>query len=520
MEESTLRPSTMYNPSYGITPASSNLVKGNRKYLTYLIEPQLNYKKVWGNHELDVLSGLTFQQSNSDYLGIYASGFATNTLITNPAAASNISIAYNNFTQYNYAAIFGRINYQFQNKYILNITGRRDGSSRFGPNNRFANFGAIGAAWIFSKEKFLEEISWLSFGKIRASFGITGNDLVGDYQYLDTYEVNSSQYGGNSGMYPARLYNPNYSWEKTQKSEIGMELGFLKNRLNFTIAMYDNRSGNQLVGIPLPATTGFNSVLANLDATVKNTGLEFEVRSTPLTKNNFSWETNLNVSFPKNKLLSFPDLEGSTYANKYVIGQPITSVKVYNYDGIDPETGMYSFTDYNGDGEISAPDDMQAVRNIGVQVTGGWSNQFNYKNMSFSFLFQFVKQNQWNYNSIMNMPGTFFNQPVEVLDVWSSSNPTGQYMPYSTGADFEKIQKHYMFMKSTAAISDASYIRLKNVQLSYQVPIKSIAKKMSVYVQGQNLLTFTDYFGLDPELLLSGFTPPLKTYALGVQFNF
>lgn len=519
-EETVLRPSTMYNPSMGVTPASSSITRGNRRYLSYLLEPQLNYKTTFKNHELDILIGGTFQQSNSSYLGLYASGFETNSLITNLAAADNLSVTNDDLSQYNYAALFGRINYQFQNKYILNLTGRRDGSSRFGPNNRFANFGAVGIAWIFSQENLLKDQSWLSFGKLRGSFGITGNDLIGDYQYLDTYGISSNQYGGNSGLYPSRLYNPDFSWEKTQKTEFAVELGFIKNRLNLFVNWYENKSGNQLVGIPLPGTTGFSSVQANLDATVKNTGWEFELNAKPISGKSFLWETNFNISFPKNKLVSFPNLEGSTYTNKYVIGQPITIVKVYNFEGVDPETGLYSFTDYNNDGNLSAPDDAQAIRNLGIRFTGGWSNQFSYRNWKLSFLFQFVKQLQWNYKNIMKMPGTFYNQPVEVLNVWSASNPKGQYMPYSTGMNPEISQRHLMFMNSTAAISDASFIRLKNIQINYQIPLKQSEMRINVFVQGQNLLTFTDYFGLDPEFRLGGYLPPLKTYAFGFQLIF
>ncbi|MFA7615507.1 MAG: SusC/RagA family TonB-linked outer membrane protein [Weeksellaceae bacterium] len=519
-EETVLRPSTMYNPSMGVTPASSSITRGNRRYLSYLLEPQLNYKTTFKNHELDILIGGTFQQSNSSYLGLYASGFETNSLITNLAAANNLSVTNDDLSQYNYAALFGRINYQFRNKYILNLTGRRDGSSRFGPNNRFANFGAVGIAWIFSQENLLKDLSWLSFGKLRGSFGITGNDLIGDYQYLDTYGISSNQYGGNSGLYPSRLYNPDFSWEKTQKTEFAVELGFIKNRLNLFVNRYENKSGNQLVGIPLPGTTGFSSVQANLDATVKNTGWEFVLTAKPISGKSFLWETNFNISFPKNKLVSFPNLEGSTYTNKYVIGQPVTIVKVYNFEGIDPETGLYSFTDYNNDGNLSASDDAQAIRNLGIRYTGGWSNQFSYRNWKLSFLFQFVKQLQWNYNNIMKMPGTFYNQPVEVLNVWSASNPKGQYMPYSTGMNPEISQRHLMFMNSTAAISDASFIRLKNIQINYQIPLKQSEMRINVFVQGQNLLTFTDYFGLDPEFRLGGYLPPLKTYAFGFQLTF
>jgi TonB-linked SusC/RagA family outer membrane protein len=519
-DEFILRPSTMYNPSQGFTPSNSSVTKAYYKSLDYLVEPQINFKRKLSNHFLNLLIGLTFQQKNASNFGILASGFESNTLITNSAAANNISISHHLDSQYNYGALFGRFNYQLFDKYILNLTARRDGSSRFGPNNRFANFGAIGAAWLFSKEEFLYDLNWLSFGKLRASIGTSGSDLIGDYQFLDSYLVSNLQYGNITGLYPSRLYNPNYSWEKTEKKEIALELSLFQNRLHLTTSYFQNKSGNQLVGIPLPITTGFNNVLANLDAKVKNSGWELELTADILRDKNFSWQSNFNISFPKNELLSFPNLEGSTYANTYVIGQPITIVKLYNYEGIDTATGLYKFSDFNGDGLFNEIDDAKAIRNIGIKFFGGWHNEFNYKKFQLSFLLQFVKQQSWNYNSFLNMPGTKFNQPIEVLNVWSESNPNGIYMPYSSGMDPEKNQKHLMFMNSTAAVSDASFIRLKNVQLNYELPIKSTLKKVNVFVQGQNLITITNYFGLDPEFLIGGYTPPLKTISFGAQLNF
>lgn len=467
-----------------------------------------------------MLAGGTYQQTENTILRLLGVGFESNSLISNLSAASNVSTSQDNITKYRYAAMFGRINYQYKNRYILNITGRRDGSSRFGPDKRFANFGAIGAAWLFSKESFLKDNRWLSFGKFRTSYGITGSDLIGDYQYLDTYTVSSTLYGGNTSLYPSRLYNPYFSWEKTTKLEVALETGFLNDRIYFTAAWYRNRSGNQLVGIPLPATTGFSSIQANLPATVQNTGLEFEINTTPVKTDNFQWNSNVNISFPKNKLVSFPGLAGSTYSDTYVVGHSTSIAKVYNYEGIDPETGLYTFTDYNEDGSISTPEDNLAIKEIGIKYFGGLSNQFSYKHWEFSFLIQFVNQQQWNYNSLISRPGNINNQPIEVLNVWSEDNPEGQYMPYTTGANSHKNKLFTYFKNSTAAIGDASFIRLKNIQLSYRLSVNKYVQDVLVYIQGQNLLTFTDYFGLDPEFILTGYLPPLKTWSFGVQLNF
>jgi TonB-linked SusC/RagA family outer membrane protein len=519
-EEIALSPSTRFNPAFGITPNNSIAQKANNLRFSYLLEPQLNLNYKFTDHKIDMLIGTTFQKNQSNYLSVNSYGFESNALITNLSSGKTTIIARDDQVEYKYAALFGRINYQYKDRYIVNLTGRRDGSSRFGPENRFANFGAIGVAWLFSEEMNLEDNAWFSFGKLRASYGITGSDLISDYQYLDTYTISSTGYGGSSSLYPSRLHNPYFSWEKTTKLEIALETGFFNDRFHLSGAWYQNLSDNQLVGIPLPATTGFSSIQANLEAVVENKGVEFELHAVPLRTGTIRWNSNFNISFPRNKLVSFPGLDGSTYANQYVIGYTTSIAKVYNYEGIDPETGLYTFTDYNDDGRISSPDDNKVIENLGIRYYGGWSNQFSYKRIEFSFLFQFVNQRQKNFNSTMIRPGSNFNQPVEVLNVWSEENLNGIYMPYSTGLYSNINLLHSYFMNSTASIGDASFIRLKNIQLSYRIPIYKNIQDIRVYMQGQNLVTLTNYFGLDPEFILSGFLPPLKTWSFGVQLNF
>ncbi len=302
---------------------------------------------------------------------------------------------------------------------------------------------------------------------------------------------------------------------------MALELGFWKGRFNFSGAYYENTSSNQLVGIPLPATTGFSSIQSNLPAKIRNTGWEFDTSIQVLRSGKFKYDTSFNLSIPRNALVEFPNLEGSTYSNQYVIGYPTTIARVYQYEGIDPATGLYKFKDFNGDGKINSPDDNKAVEKLGVRMFGGWSSQFRFGQWSASFLWQFVKQRNWNYNRQMLMPGTLSNQPVEVLDAWSPSNPEGTYMQYSAGYNPQKLSLHGFFQNSTAAVSDASYIRLKNVQVNYRIPVDRMGiKEAMVYFQGQNLLTITNYFGMDPEFYLVGYLPPLKTYSLGFQVTF
>ncbi|UZT98973.1 SusC/RagA family TonB-linked outer membrane protein [Chryseobacterium fluminis] len=521
-EEFNLRPHTRYNPAFNFTSATgSSTFTSSFSSFSYNIEPQLNADYRIGKGKLNVLVGATLNSSESKQSSIQGSGFESNALMMNINAAKTKIFSDIISKDYKYMAVFGRINYQLDNKYIINVTGRRDGSSRFGPNNRFANFGAVGAAWLFSKENFLSNRSWLSFGKLRGSYGIAGSDNIGDAQYRDTYSVASTSiYNGVVGLVPTRLFNGNFSWEKTRKLELALETSFYKERIGLNVSYNRNRSDNQLVGLPLPATTGFSSVQANLNATVENKDWEFELRTSPIKTKTFSWQSDLNLTVPKNTLLAFPNLEGSTYANQYVIGQSTSIVKLYDFLGINPATGLYSFTDVNGDGKISSPDDNKSIEDLSVKFYGGWSNRFSYKNWDLSFLIQFTKQRNYNYHSYMPVAGTMNNQAKEVTDVWSPSNPTGYYMPYSTGANAGKNAAHANFMRSTAAVGDASFIRLKNVQLNYKIPVELASAQVVIYLQGQNVLTLTKYFGVDPEFVATGFLPPLKTWSIGTQINF
>ncbi|PZU14331.1 MAG: SusC/RagA family TonB-linked outer membrane protein, partial [Chryseobacterium sp.] len=522
-EEFAVKPNTMYNPAStsGSSPQYSTSSKGLNKIFSFIVEPQLSWNKKINRHELQVLVGSSLQTTRNQQSGITGTGFSSNALLYNIAAATTKTFRDEIDIDYRYVSLYGRVNYQFANRYILNLTARRDGSSRFGSANRFANFGALGAAWLFSEESFLKNSRWLSTGKLRGSFGLTGSDAIGDYQFLDTYTLSTSSYNDVVGFYPSRLYNPYFSWEKTKKLEVAIQLGFLKDRLMLQSAYYQNRSSNQLVGIPLPATTGFSSVQSNLDATVENTGWEVELSAHPIRGNKWNWSSSFNITIPKSKLLSFPGLEGSSYANTYVIGYPTSIVKLYQYEGIDPSTGAYLFKDYNGDGKISSPDDNKAIENIGTKFFGGWQNEISYKNLSLSFLFQFVKQTNYNYISTMPYPGNMNNQPAAFTNVWSQNNQGGFIMPYSAGTNAQINALTANYIASTAAIGDASFIRLKNIQLNYKIPVRSSwIKQALVYVQGQNLATWTNYFGLDPEFTSTGYLPPLKTYSLGCQITF
>lgn len=517
-KETRTIPSTIYNPVYNVSSARSALYLNNTDRSSWIIEPQMNWNKEFGDSKIDIIVGSTFQNQTTTTLYQSGSGFSSNSLIYNLAAAKYINVTNNDQIVYKYQAFFGRLNYNWQQRYILNVTGRRDGSSRFGPGNQFANFGAVGAAWLFSNENLLKGKSWLSFGKLRSSYGTTGNDQIGDYQFLNTYSTSGISYNGTVGLEPTRLFNPNFGWETNKKLELALELGFLNDRIFTTAAWYQNRSSNQLVGIPLPGTTGFTLLQSNLDATVENKGLELTLRTSNFTKGNFKWTTNINLTFAKNKLLKFPDLESSPYSQQYRIGKPLNIQLLYKYKGINPQTGVYEFEDTNNDGKISYPEDQQTIADLNPKYFGGLQNQLSYKRLKLDFLFQFVKQKNHTYP--MGPAGLMSNQQSRLTNSWLQPGDTAQYQVYTTGNNNEALTTDYLYSQSDASIVDASFIRLKNISLSYELPLSFKDMQCRIMLQAQNLLTFTKYQDGDPEFISYGYLPPLKVITAGIQLTF
>ena len=519
--ESSTFPSTLYNPAEGVGSEVSNIYYTDTARQSWIVEPQINWSPVIGSLRTAVLIGSTFQSQNNKSLSMDGYGFSSNSMIYNPAAATNLSILGFDESVYKYQSFFGRANFNLKERYILNLTGRRDGSSRFGASKRFAWFGAIGGAWLFSKEKVLQDNSILSFGKLRASYGTTGNDQIGNYQFLNTYTPSSATYDGLIALQPSRLYNASFGWETNKKMEVALETGFLKDRIFFTAAWYRNRSSDQLVGVPLPGTAGFTEIQSNLNAVVENRGVELTLNTVNLKGNDFNWSTTIHFSASKNKLLSFPNLESSTYRNSYVIGQPLNIVKTYHYTGIDPETGIYTFEDVNGDGVLTAADDKPTVKDLNPQFFGGLQNQLRYQNWQLDFLFQFVKQQNYDIPKTLAVAGTMTNQSSDVLEHWQTSGDRGPSQVYTSGANGAAVNALYQYAASDAGITDASFIKLKNVSLNYKFPERWLKNvNCTATLEGQNLLTITPFKGSDPEFVGVGFLPPLRIITAGLQFNF
>ena len=519
MEDKRLFPSTRYNPAANRDSRYSVLYSNTASRDSWIVEPQLTYENRWKKLDVSLLAGVTVQQQREEQFYVSAQGFPSNQVLDNLASATTTTILDNGSSQYRYQAFFGRVNLNWDTKYMLNLTGRRDGSSRFGTGNRFANFGAAGLAWIFTEEALFNNQNVLSFGKLRASYGITGNDQIGNYEYLDAYTLSGRSYGDLNGLAPAQLFNPNFSWETNKKLELALETGLLNNRIYVIAALFRNRSSNQLVGIPQPGTTGFTSLRANLNAEVENRGFELELRSVNLDGKDLRWVTTFNFTLLKNELLSYPGLENSTNANLLVIGESLNLVQLYELQGVNPETGIYEFRDFNGDGSISFTEDRKYIRSYDPKYFGGLGNEISYKNWNLSFLLQFVGQDK--NGLITNIPGAMINQPVAVLDRWQQPGDEATYQRYTTGRNSAALTAYNRFVNSSGNFVDASFVRLKNAYLSYRIPtVSKTITNASIFLQGQNLMTFTPFEGADPESGFSTNLPPLRQFSLGLQIQF
>lgn len=516
-DENRITPRAFANPAL-VTTGSSSF--GNRIIKSWIIEPQAEFTKMMMGGMLNILAGGTLQKIENSGEFISASGYTSDDLLNSIGAAGTLRGS-NSYSEYKYTAIFGRVNYNWKNKYIINISGRIDGSSRFGPGNQFAIFGAGGAAWLFIQEKFFQKLlPVFSYGKLKVSYGTTGNDQIGDYKYISTWTISTIPYQQIPVLNPLRLANPDFAWEVNRKLQGGIDLGFFNDRILITAVYYRNRTDNQLVNYPLPIQTGFSSLGAkNIPAVVQNTGYEFELMTKNIATKNFLWTTSINLSTSKNKLISYPDLSVSSYANTYVVGQSLNVIYRYDFLGVDPATGIYQFRDVNNDGLLNSGDYVVSG-NTDPRYYGGIINNITYKRIELSFLFEFRKQTGSDFRrDITSSPGSFVNQPVTVLQRWQHPGDISAVQKFSGYYASPASSIMTRFVASNGAYSDASFMRLKNLSLSYRLPkIKKLAiETCQLYIQGQNLLTITKYKGSDPENQNLYRLPPLRTITVGIK---
>jgi TonB-linked SusC/RagA family outer membrane protein len=511
--EHSVDPTSAQDPLY----ANSSASFASNAYETINVEPQIDYTHTLGKGTLSALVGGTYKKNDNNGTTTTGYGYTNDNFLGSINGAATV-YNYSSATLYKYSAGFARLKYVYDQKYIINLTGRRDGSSNFGPGRQFGDFGSAGVGWIFSEEKgFRSALPFISYAKLSGSYGTSGSDGIGPYQYQAFWQPVGyiPAFQGVHPDIPQNLYNPDYSWALKKSLNISMDLGFFQDRLLINATYYRDREGNQLAGYPLPAQVGFSSVLENLPANVQNKGWEFALTSTNIKTTAFTWSTNFNLTANRNKLLSFPNLKGSSYATQYVIGQPISEVLGYRYKGVDPTTGIFDF--YTADGHITNTPtyglpanggDLEPIADREIKFMGGFGNNFTYKRLSLYIFLQFTDQTAPNY--LATVYGNFtpsigaYNEPVAVEDYWKNPGDhtalerlTGSY----SSAAFNAAGS---FATSSGGYSNDTYMRLKTVSLSYTLPDNWLKKlhlrDTRIYVNAQNLLTFTNYKVSDPEL--------------------
>ncbi len=496
----------------------------------WIQENVLSYQISREKSTINALLGTSVQESETKFSRSEGSGFPTNDFTQINSAA--ILDAGSSSTSYGIFSLFSRINYDYANKYLLTLNVRGDASSRFGSDNRWGIFPAVGLGWVLSEENFLKDIPYISNLKLLGGYGITGNQSgIKDFNALGLWE--GASYAASPGVRPYQLKNPDLKWETTKQMDIGLDLGLLDDRITFNAGYYYKKTEDLLLEVPLPRTSGFESVAQN-SGEIENKGLEVgfgvDVFS---TTSELQWRINGNIAGNRNKVLKLvaPFNVYNRDLFRYEEGYPMYSFYMHKQTGVDPDTGEIQFEDVDGDGEFSASVDRKIVGNANPDYYGGLTNTLNYKGFDLSFLFQFSYGNEQ-----LNLTRFFMehggsrstNLLSTQLDRWQQSGDITE-VPQMSASNYASDLRPSRF------VEDASYLRLKTISLGYSFP-KNIIDQVHlssarIYVTGQNVLTFTKYSGLDPELtgtasnnLTKGiefFTPPSpRVFTVGMNLNF
>ncbi len=472
----------------------------------------LNFKKKFGIHGIDIMAGSSWTGSKYSNNWINGSNYADADIKT-LNAANKISWTGTGSSASDWAIMsyFARASYNLNDTYLVTANVRADGSSKLAPGHRWGYFPSFSAAWRVSEEKFMKNVKWIDDLKIRGGWGQTGNQSgLGDYSYLASYNINRIQWFGegyDTNAVPTRsqatLSNPELTWETTNQTDIGIDLTVLNNRLTFTADYYYKKTTNMLMTVTLPAGSAAATSLTYNGGDVVNKGWEFSVSSKNLV-GKFSWDTDFNISFNRNKLTRlmltqvYYGAKTTDYVNDYVVrntpGMPLGSFWGYISDGVDPETGELMYRDVNEDGIISASD-RTYIGDPNPDFTYGLTNTFKWNGLSLSVLIQGSYGNDIYNVSKMETQGMYDgkNQTTDVLNRWQ------------VPGQITNVPKAGFDMKnSTYFLEDGSYLRVKDISLSYDIPRNIINKihltRLMPYVSATNLITITGYKGMDPEV--------------------
>ena len=497
----------------------------------WISENTLNFNKVIGDHNFGAMAGFITSKHNNEGSSIDAKGFGSPAVHTVNAGATR-NAGYWESAKSN-AAFLGRATYGYADKYLLTANFRADASSVFGANSKWGYFPSFSAGWRISKEGFFGENNTINDLKIRAGWGIVGNDQVGDYSSFGLVSPGSFYVIGGQkvpGTAISSMENADLKWEQTAQTNFGVDVALLNSRINITADYYIKNTTDMLLNSPIPGSVGmgYESSFATKNiGSMTNKGLEFQVSSKNLV-GELKWTTDFNISFNKSNITKLD--KGVPIKTGYISfrgnvaiaqeGQPLGMFFGYVADGVDPQTGMMKYKDLDNSGDLN-DGDQTIIGNANPDFTYGLTNSFSYKSFTFSFLFQGVQGNDIFNASRIETEGMYLpiNQLATVANRWKKPGDITN-IPKSTGDGDD-----HNSLLSSRYVEDGSYLRLKSTTLGYDLPKlicdKLKAQKIYLYVTGENLLTFTKYSGFDPEVSIygSGSDNALKNIAPGVDYG-
>lgn len=506
--------------------------------MTYTTNNYFSFNKIFqGNHNIEAVLGTSFQEYTSEFARVEGEQFPVDDL-QKLASAGLITGGTSSGSKSAFLSYFARANYKFRDKYLFSVSGRIDGSSVFGKDRRYGVFPAISGGWIISKEGFLQDNSTLSFLKLRASWGLTGNaEGFGDFASRGLWD--GSSYNSTGALVSSQMANPDLGWEKSNQVDLGLDFGLLNNRITGEIDYYNRNTNNLIYNVPVVGNTGFTVKTTNIGA-MNNRGVEFVVNSNNVIKPGFRWSSSINVSRNKNKIVRLDGdqkLIPGTELTSLIVGESIGVFYGPKFAGADPENGDALY--YLPDGKETTNDYDMAGRfvigNPNPKVIAGLNNTLSFHGFDVSFLFQGVFGNQTFNDAGPYMSASFAwfdNQTADQLNRWQHPGDITQVPQLRLGYDNGTGN-------SSRYVENADYVRLKNVTVTYNLP-KSVIRNLkiqnlSVYFAGVNLLTFTSYTGWDPELntdanFLAGdnknqgldfyAAPQVKNYSIGLNIEF
>lgn len=511
----------------------------------WLTTNTLKYNKDFGKSTIGVLAGYSFETALFDRILVAGTGFASDGL-PNVVSAATPTSTVEERSEWALESQFGRFNYAFDNKYLLEASVRRDGSSRFGADNRFALFYAVSGGWVLSEEKFMKNQNFFNFLKLTASYGTAGNDRIGNFSSLDLYGGGVlSDYAGSPGLRPTQVPNKSLTWEETAQLDVGFTSTFYKNKFNLSINYFDKITSGILLDVPFPFTTGFASASRNIGK-MQNSGIEFDFNANIFDKGDFRWSIGFNSTFLKNKVLELPEASIDPDGNRFVagsgtqravVGRSLNEFFMVEAIGVNPTTGDLEWRTKEGAATTTySANNRVFVGSAIPKWTGGLNTNLSYKGIDASAQFSYSYGNKVLIDGLRftdNMSATAgFNKSVDLLDYWKQAGDVAfaPRLGSSTAPLFNQ--------PSTLQLQNGSFLRLRNVSVGYTVP-KSLLEKLKVvrtlriYAMGQNLWLLKDknFRGPDPEVSANGpnnqilgesffALPQAKTITFGLNLGF